>query len=174
MVKKFFCFVWLAFMPTAGLLANTALHQFGWLEKVTLVNEGITVNAKLDTGANTASLDATHISYEKDQTGKTWINFETTCEGKKLHLRYPQVGTSKIKRLISRKDKSPHPHLQRPVIEMPICLGNQKKIIEVNLQNRKRFNYSLLLGRKAITQFEGIVNPAKTYLHSACKKLNLD
>jgi hypothetical protein len=35
----------------------------------------------------------------------------------------------------------------RPVIRLGICLGNVYKEVEVNLQDRSKFNYQMLIGR---------------------------
>ncbi len=46
---------------------------------------------------------------------------------------------------------------------MRIKLGNDEKTIRVNLTNRKRFIYPLLLGREAIIAFNGTIDPSLKY-----------
>ncbi|CAM4385426.1 MAG: hypothetical protein LEGION0403_FIIPPAGN_02608 [Legionella sp.] len=57
----------------------------------------------------------------------------------------------------------PHAPIKRPVVLLAIQLGDQVKTIKVNLTNRKRFNYPLLLGRDAIIAFNGAIDPALTF-----------
>lgn len=53
--------------------------------------------------------------------------------------------------------------IKRPVVLLNLQLGDQIKAIRVNLTNRKRFIYPLLLGRDAIIAFNGAVDPALTF-----------
>ncbi len=62
-------------------------------------------------------------------------------------------------------------YVKRPVVRMLIQLGEQQQSIRVNLTNRKRFLYPLLLGREALIAFNGVVDPALTY---TVKKKDLD
>ncbi|EHL31946.1 hypothetical protein LDG_6116 [Legionella drancourtii LLAP12] len=57
----------------------------------------------------------------------------------------------------------PHAPIKRPVVLLSLQLGDQIKTIKVNLTNRKRFLYPILLGRDAIIAFNGAVNPALTF-----------
>ena len=52
---------------------------------------------------------------------------------------------------------------QRPVIEMPICLGEEERTIEVNLTDRSTFSYPLLIGASAMRDLGAAVNPAERY-----------
>ena len=46
---------------------------------------------------------------------------------------------------------------------MRVKLGSEERVIRVNLTNRKRFIYPLLLGREAIIAFNGIIDPSLKY-----------
>lgn len=133
---------------------------FGRVEKATLVEHHVTLSAKLDTGAKSASLNATHIQTIK-QKGKLYLRFQVPNASPKLWFHGEYVGDIQIK---SRADEKHHlpqkgAPIIRPVILMPIQLGQQIKTIRVNLTNRKRFIYPLLLGREAIIAFNGTVDP---------------
>ena len=52
---------------------------------------------------------------------------------------------------------------KRPVIDLQLCLGNQLRTVEVNLTDRSSFNYPLLIGAKALREFNAAVNPAKRF-----------
>ena len=53
----------------------------GWREQVTLLDfDNTIVKAKMDTGARTSSLHATHIK-EFERNGITYVNFRIKVEG---------------------------------------------------------------------------------------------
>ncbi len=66
------------------LLSSTQSHAgtrkleiVGWVENALLVGPDINLKAKLDTGAETSSLDAVIIKKFR-QRGKRWVRFRTT------------------------------------------------------------------------------------------------
>lgn len=136
---------------TAGVFILTSIYAmgsvkpvFGRVEKVTLVEHGVVLKAKLDTGANTASLNAKHIrSYEKN--GKTYLQFQIPNVSKTLWFHGEYVGEIRIKKRVDEKHAIKKAYkglpLARPVIFMQIKLGGQTKNIRVNLTNRHHFTY---------------------------------
>ncbi|WP_308700608.1 RimK/LysX family protein, partial [Pseudomonas ceruminis] len=52
---------------------------------------------------------------------------------------------------------------RRPVVDLELCLGDEKRTVEVNLVDRSSFNYPLLVGAKALREFKAAVNPAKRF-----------
>ncbi len=55
-------------------MANNEKSIFGYIEKATLIDKDLTLSAKLDTGAKSASLNATHIT-EINIDGKPYLTF---------------------------------------------------------------------------------------------------
>lgn len=145
---------------------NEVHHTYGYVEKATLVDKNLTLSAKLDTGAKSASLNATNIT-EFNVGGKPYLRF--TVPSKKDNKEYifesPYVGKVKIK--VRENEASPgvhaHAPIKRPVVILNVQLGDEVRAIRVNLTNRKRFIYPLLLGRDAIIAFNGAVDPALTF-----------
>lgn len=131
--------------------------RFGWIEPVLILNDQIELKAKLDSGAKTSSLDATNIEYF-EWNGKTWIRFTITDPvlDVPFTLERPRVRDVLIKRHNTETQR-------RPVVLMEICIGNYVREVEVNLIDRSRFLYRLLLGRSAL---EGIavIDPQSTLL----------
>jgi len=137
---------------------------YGYIEKAVLIDHDLPISAKLDTGAKSASLNARLIR-EIEKKGKPYLRFivpsrlgdkEFTCEYiGEVNIKI-RAGESRIAP-VSRKA------IRRPVVRMAIQLGDQIKMIRVNLTNRKRFIYPLLLGREALIAFNGIVDPALKY-----------
>jgi hypothetical protein len=156
----------------AGLLAALALAPsalagektiVGWIEKVRIYPGNFVVHAKLDSGAEYSSLDAGNLTVF-DRDGKPWVRFdlEEKREGKKLTIERPLLRWAPIK----RHNQEPQ---RRPVIKMGVCLGTMYKETEVNLINRKNYQYRMLIGRKFM---EGavIIDPAAKYtVEPECK-----
>lgn len=148
-----------------GLSANAfALHVYGYVEKVRLGPEKAIVKAKLDTGAVSASLYALNVTvFKKDN--EDWVSFDVPLENKLLHL------TKKLRYFVNIKPRhseikkyNTNKPLRRPVVGINLTLGSQTSDIDVNLANRKDFNYPLLLGRKALILFDVAVNPAHAFI----------
>jgi hypothetical protein len=127
----------------------------GWIEKVRLSPGNFVVHAKLDSGAEYCSLDAANLK-EFDRNGQRWVRFDLAeRDGKKITIERPLLRTATIKRHFSQPQK-------RPVIKLGVCLGNIYKETEVNLVDRTRFQYRMLIGRKFM---EGavVIDPSARY-----------
>ena len=72
----------------------------GWREKIELVDfDNSIIKAKLDTGARTSSLHATHIS-ESEDSGEKYVSFRLKNIGTKTKYKYFKC---KAKRMENRK-----------------------------------------------------------------------
>ena len=143
---------------------------YGYIEKATLVDKDITLSAKLDTGAKSASLNATNIK-EIDQEGKPYLSFIVPSKEGDIPFVCAYVGDVNIK---IRAGETPsnvllRKSIQRPVVLMRIRLADKEQVIRVNLTNRKRFIYPLLLGREAIIAFDGLIDPKLKYTYKIVK-----
>lgn len=149
---------------TGPLMANTTPQIYGYVEKITLVDKELTLSAKLDTGAKTASLSATNIT-EINVKGVPYLRFTVPSKSGNYTFECEYVGKVKIKvraHESNQGDSKPAP-IRRPVVLINLKLGDKVRSIRVNLTNRKRFIYPLLLGRDAIIGFNGAVDPALTF-----------
>lgn len=139
----------------------TARGTYGWVEFVELHLDGqpLRVKAKLDTGAKSSSLDATDITpFERD--GQRWVRFRPSRSG----LDAAPLVEQPVARYVRIK-RHRGPHDRRPVIRLPLCLGDELRTVEVNLTDRGRFIYPLLLGRKALAGL-AVVDPARTFVRA--------
>lgn len=133
---------------------------YGYVEKATLVDQSLVLSAKLDTGAKSASLSAINIEQiEKD--GVTYLRFIVPSKKGNTLFVAEYLGKVKIKSRAGENSQSEP--IKRPVVRMKIQLGDIIKEIPVNLTNRKRFIYPLLLGRDAIIAFSGLVDPGTAF-----------
>lgn len=141
-----------------------AKDTYGYVEKVELLGKSVMLSAKLDTGAKSASLSAIRItSVERD--GKPYLDFVIPSKFGEIPMSAPYVGKVKIKVRAGEKKKTslvPLP-ITRSVVLIALRLGDKVREIPMNLTNRKRFNYPILLGRDAIKAFDGVVDPALVF-----------
>jgi hypothetical protein len=162
---RFFAMLFLFWSSFTGYaMINNEKIIYGFIEKATLVEKDVTLSAKLDTGAKSASLNATHIT-QIEIDGKPYLRFIVPSKEGDIPFQCEYIGEVSIK---VRAGESPANHLlkksiQRPLVLMRIRLGMREEVIRVNLANRKRFIYPLLLGREAIVAFHGIIDPSLKY-----------
>jgi len=151
-------------------MANNEKIIYGYIEKATLVNKDLTLSAKLDTGAKSASLNAIKIT-EIDIEGKPYLSFTVPSKEGDIQFKCEYVGEVNIKVRAGEAQANPlfKRSIQRPVVLMRIKLGEKEQIIRVNLTNRKRFIYPLLLGREAIIAFDGLIDPSLKYTSKIVK-----
>lgn len=137
-------------------MANKSVY--GYLEPVTLAAKQVTLTAKLDTGAETASLSARNIQlYEKE--GQEYVKFIVAHPELEQahHYNLPLARHARIKkRANDRIDKSSHN--TRPVVEMKIHFDDKQHEIMVNLIDRSHFSTPMLLGRKALEKMGALVD----------------
>jgi len=154
----------LALTASAGLRSESVEFEIlGWVEWVKLLDGELRLKAKLDTGAANSSLDATDIvRFRRD--GARWVRFTVSDpeSDQQIKLEKPLVRNVRI----IRHDGN---HQRRPVIKMPICIGNRKQEVEVNLIDRSNFIYPMLLGRSALEGF-ALIDSGQTFQHPpACE-----
>ena len=143
-----------AFVPMSGLALETVDQKIvaGAVEPIAIGASRVIVDAKMDTGADSCSLDARNIeSFEKD--GVKWVRFEVPArDGRTATLEAPLARTVRIKR---GAGSSP----PRPVVRLPVCLGNLQREVDVNLVDRERYRQKALVGRNFLAGYV-IVDPA--------------
>ncbi|MCL7745431.1 RimK/LysX family protein [Guyparkeria hydrothermalis] len=114
---------------------------FGYVEDVKVMELGWIMEAKLDTGATTSSIDAREIeTFEKDD--EEWVRFKVVDRdtGTEAWLEREVERTVKIKRHEGKPDT-------RYVVNLTICVDSTEIEEEVTLNNRDGFNYPVLVGR---------------------------
>lgn len=161
---RFFTALLFSWVLSGQAMANAKLI-YGFIEKATLVDKDLTLSAKLDTGAKSASLNARNIT-EATENGKIFLNFIVPSKEGDIPFKCEYVGDVNIKVRAGETPNNPllrKKSITRPVILMRIKLGSDERTIRVNLTNRKRFIYPLLLGREAIIAFNGVIDPSLKY-----------
>lgn len=111
----------------------------GELEEVYFPMHELLLRARIDTGAQTTSLDAQNIvAFERD--GKKWVRFEVGKDKKKIQIKRPIVKTIKVKR---------HGEVaqDRYVVQMRLNLASISSFVEVSLTDRQKYKFPVLIGR---------------------------
>lgn len=149
---------------TGHAMASNEKTIYGYIEKATLVEKDLTLSAKLDTGAKSASLNAQHIK-EIQKHGKPYLSFIVPSKEGDIPFECEYVGEVKIKIRAGERRSTTlmKKTIKRPVVLMHIKIDNKEQLIRVNLTNRNRFIYPLLLGREAINAFNGVIDPHLKY-----------
>jgi hypothetical protein len=135
-------------------------RTLGWREWVGFPDHGIEwVKAKVDTGARTSSLHAFGLHrYEFD--GRPWARFEihpwqrSTADS--VTVEVPVVD----ERLV--RPSTGEPQL-RPVVKMPVRIGDRVRSVELTLTRRDTMGFRMLLGRQAL-RGHYLVDPGRSYL----------
>ena len=148
-------------MPTA--LAQTTSLQgspgptvAGWIESATFPDYGITLNAKLDTGADSSSLGVTGLDRFK-RDGKTWYRFTLTgMDGKTVTIEQQTNRTARIMRAEVEDTR-------RPIVQLKICLAGQVAVTDFTLTDRSDRRTALLVGRRFLSS-RILVDSGRTHL----------
>ncbi|MNO70667.1 hypothetical protein D3C76_615600 [compost metagenome] len=142
-------------------------HLYGRYEWVGLPDLDRTLQAKMDTGAYTSSLSARDIEIFQ-RNGEDWVRFRlATKEADNSVYEHKLARISKIKNRADGRDEEEEEEdnrlSERPVIELPVCLGDDQRTIEVNLTDRSNFNYPFLMGAKGLRKFHVAVDPRERF-----------
>lgn len=115
----------------------------GWIERAQIFPAGLLMEAKLDTGAKTTSVDAADIvKFTRD--GEKWVRFNVSNrKGRTVSFERPIFRIARIRRAEMKTTS-------RPVVILPLCIGSILQEVEVNLAKRTHLKYPLLIGRTAM------------------------
>lgn len=133
----------------------------GWIEKIVLKPGDLVLRAKLDTGANTASIDAEKITYFT-RDNQPWVRFvyvknkRNSRPDQPVEFERPLVRTEQIKEHFGVPQ-------ERPVVTLHFCLHGTLFETEFNLVDRTNFKYPILLGRRFLQKI-ALVDPESTQL----------
>ncbi|QYJ99936.1 ATP-dependent zinc protease family protein [Shewanella psychrotolerans] len=117
-------------------------------------------HSRIDTGAESSSLDAHNIIlFERD--GKQWVRFDVFTQGSD---KPAQTFESKVERFVRIKQDSDENSDRRPVIHAHLQIGKYKAETDLNLVDRSHLEYQLLLGRKFMQDI-AVVDVAQSFIH---------
>ena len=136
-----------------------ARTTIGWRENVKLLDfDNSLIKAKMDTGARTSSLHATHIS-ESEDSGIKYVAFrlKTNINNEKKYKFFK----SELKEWrIVRNSGGDEEY--RPVVKTRVKIGKKIMTIEITLTQRSRMSYDMLIGRTALRK-KFLIDSGKSY-----------
>ncbi|EQB40541.1 hypothetical protein M947_01700 [Sulfurimonas hongkongensis] len=131
----------------------------GSVERVHVYPSNFVMEARIDTGAETSSIDAREITrFERD--GKKWVRFTLVDR---------ETGTShvverKVVRVVRISQSSlEKDYEKRVIVVLKITIGDKKELSEFTLTNREHMKYPMLIGRSAL-QDVMVVDVSEEYL----------
>ncbi len=136
----------------------------GYLENAVVVLRGLpdlAIKAKMDTGADMTSIHAVNIErYTRD--GREWVRFTVKTGDRSVIFRRRLVRVVRIRRAGVGV-------VERPVVRMGICIAGYYAPTQVNLTDRSKMAFPLLVGRRYMAPGRLAIDSARTYLGSpAC------
>lgn len=117
----------------------------GGIENAFLDPPGMEFSARIDTGAQTSSLNALDIiEFERD--GKPFVKFSLIhpLTGDKLEL------TRRLRRYVRIKGRGGRESHRRPVVRIRVMLADIDEQINFTLEDRSRFKHQVLIGRNLL------------------------
>lgn len=131
--------------PSPAALRIADKQVIGGIERVHLSPPGLTLEARIDTGAESSSLDARNIrEFERD--GSTWVRFllvdRDTDEVHEIERRVVRF----VRILQSSVDDSE----RRPVVRFRMALGTHVQVAEFTLSDREHLAFPVLIGRNVL------------------------
>ena len=136
---------------------NEKKKVVGWKEQVALPDLKIkSVIAKIDTGANLATIDADDIKFVTRKDVK-YVKF--TVKKRNNTVRKTSAPLAGFKRIRSSNGDVE----RRPYIKTDILMDGITKNIELTLTDRGPMDYTMLIGRKALGR-RWIVNPSISFM----------
>ncbi len=143
--------------PEPCTVGKREIMIIGGIERVEVDDTGLTVKARIDTGAKTSSLHAEElVEFERD--GKTWVRFKFDPGEKTpaVTIEKPVVRKVRIKQHLDD-------YQRRYVIKLRLRMGELEEIIEVSLSDRSDFEYPILIGRNFLTD-NAVVDVSKQFV----------
>ena len=136
----------------------------GWKENAALPDLSVkNVIAKIDTGANLASIDASDIKIVTRDKIK-YVKFKVMKRNNTVRkTSAPLEGYKRIKSSNGDVEK-------RPYIKTTLLMDGISKKLELTLTDRGPMDYTMLIGRKALGK-RWVVNPSISFLTKSKEKL---
>lgn len=144
-----------------ALLENKEL--LGRNEWIGLPTIGTYLKARVDSGANTASLSATDIT-EFEREGEDWVRFKLALNDGAVVVddvrdEWIEAEITRNVRIIQASGEE-----SRPVISLLMELGPIKQNVEFTLNDRTNLSYPVLLGRRFMKDI-ALIDVSMAYIH---------
>lgn len=117
----------------------------GEKEYFLLMDPGLVYEARVDSGAETSSLDARNITrFERD--GQNWVRFDIPHPSGKGMVTLEREVSRRV-RIISASAESAE---RRVVVDLQFMIGDHQQEAEFTLTNRENLSHRVLIGRNVL------------------------
>ncbi|MFO7529678.1 MAG: RimK/LysX family protein [Marinobacter sp.] len=117
----------------------------GEVEKFYLAEPGLVYTARIDSGAETSSLDARNITrFERD--GSNWVRFDVPVPGTDELVTMEKEISRRVRIIQASTEDSE----RRVVVELQFAIGDHKQVAEFTLADRSNLTYEVLIGRNVL------------------------
>ncbi len=118
----------------------------GEVEKAFLVGPNFIYDARVDSGAETSSMDARNVRrFERDS--QEWVRFDIPVPGKDDTFETLEREVVRNVRIIQANEQD---HERRAVVELQFRIGDHEQKAEFTLSDRAHLTYPLLIGRNIL------------------------
>jgi len=118
----------------------------GEVERAYLVGPNFIYDARIDSGAETSSMDARNVQrFERD--GQEWVRFDIPVPGKDDQFETLERKVVRNVRIIQANEED---YERRAVVELQFRIGDHEQKAEFTLSDRAHLTYSLLIGRNIL------------------------
>lgn len=118
----------------------------GEVEKAYLVGPNFIYDARVDSGAETSSMDARNVRrFERD--GQEWVRFDVPVPGKDEEFETLEREVVRNVRIIQANEED---YERRAVVELQFRIGDHEQKAEFTLSDRAHLTYPLLIGRNIL------------------------
>ena len=127
------------------VVAETGTEKMvvGSLERIRITPPGITISARIDTGADSNSMSATNLVF-MERDGEDWVRFNLEIGDDTYTLE------RRVSRFVRVFQQSDMEGSRRPVVQLRVQLGQILGNFEFNLSNRTHLKHAVILGRSLL------------------------
>jgi len=118
----------------------------GSVEKVQIYPSNLIMNARIDTGAETSSINASDIT-EFERDGKKWVGFTLVDEKTNTPYSMERKVVRRVKILQSSLEEG---FEKRVVVTLKVTIGDKEELSEFTLTSREHMRYPILIGRNVL------------------------
>ncbi|MGH8478531.1 MAG: ATP-dependent zinc protease family protein [Gammaproteobacteria bacterium] len=146
---------------------DESMTILGRVEYVVMEDVRMKLKARMDTGAAVSSIDAKIVEIKPagDGSGEKAVFQIKDDEGTIKAIERTVVEWAKI------KGKGTQEAVRRPVVRLDFCLGGKRLEGRINLADRSRYLYPVLIGRNILKTGEFLIDPRKKFMQKpGCSK----
>ena len=141
---------------------NNVKINIGWREWIYFPDyDNFKLKAKIDSGARTSALHATHIR-EFEKEGEQWVRFRVYQSRQFIDVERPVIRNAIFKNSFGESQK-------RPLVLLKIKLGNKSCETDISLTQRSGMRNPMLIGRNTLKK-KHLIHPKRSFVLN--KKLN--